>query len=203
MISRFEPQQEGGVTPSLPHSLREFQYFWRVDEPPKDGTAFLADVGLPRAVLTSFNETENSFAIASLNVAEYQESPQGNATQDVWFETEFEPKLKAWMPLPEMNKQWVTVDHDPPCDTLTDEQRADINMIVARFIGADAPFINNENVVLTKPAGSVIDIFNDECRTKIYLWMYGEDYCDPFPTAAQCAQSFISYAQAQKEVVKS
>ena len=66
---------------------------------PKDGSTFLADVGYPWAMVCAWNA-----AISQWIYAEYQVNMVDGEWNDPYFETEYEYDIKAWMPLPKINK---------------------------------------------------------------------------------------------------
>lgn len=70
---------------------------WLTTEPPKDGTAFLADVGWPWAVVAAWNKPSGAFVYSILQAGLYN----GEYT-DFYFENEYEKTVKRWMPLPEL-----------------------------------------------------------------------------------------------------
>ena len=66
---------------------------------PKDGNPVIADIGLPFAVLAVWNEHEQQWCYASLQV---------NLIDDEWsdpyFESEWNPTLRAWRSMPEVQE---------------------------------------------------------------------------------------------------
>jgi len=73
---------------------------WRTDEPPKD-SIFLADVGLPYAVVCSWNGTMNGhWVYADFNVGMFH-----GDWVDAYFENEWQDvEVKVWMELPEIEQ---------------------------------------------------------------------------------------------------
>lgn len=75
---------------------------WKTPETaPRDGSTFLAAVGYPWPVLACWNEHNDEFVLANLQVNLV------DGEQDPYFENEYERigALKRWMPIPEL-------DHD-------------------------------------------------------------------------------------------
>jgi|LakMenEpi03Aug12_release.lakeMendotaPanAssembly.Ray.scaffolds.fasta_scaffold41791_10 hypothetical protein len=72
---------------------------WLTTDPPIDGSSFLADVGLPFAVVASWNVCDCCFVYASLNC-----NMVNGVYNDFYFENEYEKPngVKRWMPLPEL-----------------------------------------------------------------------------------------------------
>ena len=68
---------------------------------PKDGSTFLADVGYPWPVLAVWSKAHNEWACA-----DYQLDVLNGEWVDAYFQTEYEKPdgLRAWMPLPKINK---------------------------------------------------------------------------------------------------
>jgi len=72
---------------------------WKAaDYAPKDGSQFIANLGLPWATLAAWNEAEQGYTYVTLDACKL-----GNGV-DVWFENEqaAESELIAWKPLPEI-----------------------------------------------------------------------------------------------------
>ena len=71
---------------------------WLTTEPPKTGTQFLADVGLPWPVVAAWNGCDDEFVYANL-----QCGMVGGEYNDTYFETEREKSIKRWAPMPEFD----------------------------------------------------------------------------------------------------
>jgi hypothetical protein len=85
---------------------------WITDRPPpKDGSAFLADVGWPWAVVAAWNRPENQFVYARLDI---------DLFMGIWDDTSFvneyaQPKeITAWaaLPAPPSLKTRITPPHE-------------------------------------------------------------------------------------------
>lgn len=65
---------------------------------PKTGEQFLADIGLPWAVVAMYNEANNEFVYAEFGFSWYA------GRSDPYFITEYEKgeNIKRWQPLPEI-----------------------------------------------------------------------------------------------------
>lgn len=72
---------------------------WLTTEPPIDAQ-FLADVGLPYAVVAAWNGARNRYVYSNFEL-DYH----GNVPEDTYFEDVYTKTIKKWMPLPE-------TDHD-------------------------------------------------------------------------------------------
>lgn len=70
-----------------------------MENAPEDNTILL-DVGLPFPVVGCWSPVENSWLYANLGIDLYL-----GRWEDCYFESEFESKPHAWMPLPEMQKR--------------------------------------------------------------------------------------------------
>ena len=85
------------------HSWEAAQPQWQPPETaPKDGTTFLADIGLPWPVVCAWNGSAGGWAWAEHQIDIYK-----GQWNEVYFQTEWETEdeLKAWMPLPELPKE--------------------------------------------------------------------------------------------------
>ena len=75
---------------------------WRTDSPPNDGSCFLADIGYPWPVLCAWNNCDECWVFANLQV-----NMTDGVYNDPYFETERESAkgVSSWMPLPELNRE--------------------------------------------------------------------------------------------------
>lgn len=70
---------------------------WQTQETaPKDGTLIIGDFGWPWPLVTCWNDHEQAWVVATLQVN------QVNAVLDPYFESDYERKLKRWQPMPDM-----------------------------------------------------------------------------------------------------
>jgi hypothetical protein len=69
---------------------------WNTTEPPKDQT-FIANVGLPYAVIAVWNGEEQHYAYADLQVNLCK-----GEWNDTYFENDYVDTINGWMPLPEV-----------------------------------------------------------------------------------------------------
>jgi len=65
---------------------------------PKNGTTILANVGLPWAVVATWNSHDEKWVYANLQACD-----MANNTLDAYFENEQEPTIKGWLPMPEIH----------------------------------------------------------------------------------------------------
>ena len=70
---------------------------WRKDEPPKNGSTFLADFGLPWPVVAAWNGCDENWVYANLQV-----NMVNGIYNDTYFETEREERIIQWMALPDI-----------------------------------------------------------------------------------------------------
>jgi hypothetical protein len=64
---------------------------------PKDGAIILADVGLPWAVVASWNQPENRWVYANCLIGLYE-----GRWHDTYFENEYAEDIRGWMRLPKL-----------------------------------------------------------------------------------------------------
>lgn len=74
---------------------------WRTDEPPRDMSVFIADIGLPWSVVAVWNGCDENYVYANLQV-----NMVNGVYNDTYFENETEGVggIKRWMPMPELPK---------------------------------------------------------------------------------------------------
>jgi len=85
---------------------------------------------------------------------------------------------------------------DPEGETLTTEQRQQINLVVAKCIGYPNAY-KFDSVVVGGVFGPVVDVFDDVQRQQMCEWLWGENAPQPIPSAAQMAAFFNDYIQNQ------
>ncbi len=70
---------------------------WLTTDPPKNMTAFLADVGLPWPVVAAWNGTDECYVYANVQCGMYHA-----IYNDTYFESEQEKTVTRWMPMPNL-----------------------------------------------------------------------------------------------------